>query len=101
MADAVGLADLADRMADRVIDKLNASVIPSSFPARVGEWLREVAKNSVYFYRGVIPLCGPNGIIMDWRINPDGTINLELQEMNGCAFWHGTFRPAEASRAHP
>ena len=98
--DADGTVSVAaESFAAAVVEKLSASVIPSSFPARVGDRLREVAKNSAYFYRGVIPLSGPNGIIMDWRINPDGTINLELQEMNGCPFWRGTFRPAEVSHA--
>jgi hypothetical protein len=81
-----------------VVEQLGASVISSSFPAHIGELLRETAQYGSYQYVHMLP-GGARSLCVQYVINPDGTLNLEFQEPNGTAFWRGTFRP-EASRAH-
>jgi hypothetical protein len=87
---------LAGQVTDRIVDRLTSSVIPSSFPAEVGEWIREAHKHGASLYRHMIPMGGPTAMFADYRVNPDGTLNLEFQDTNGCPFWRGTFRPVEA-----
>lgn len=85
----------AESFAAAVVEKLGASVIPSSIPAEVGDWIREAVKHGGCVYRYMIPMGGATALFTDWRVNPDGTLNLELQDTNGRPFWRGTFRPAE------
>jgi hypothetical protein len=82
-----------------IVEKLGASVIPSSIPAEIGEWIRRTAEHNSYVWRFSIPMAGATCMCTDWTLNPDGTINLELQDTNGRRFWRGTFRPAEAVNA--
>jgi hypothetical protein len=89
----------AESFAAAVVEKLSASVIPSSIPAAVGEWIRRTAEHNSYVWRFSIPMAGATCMCTDWTLNPDGTINLELQDTNGRRFWRGTFRPAEAVNA--
>ena len=92
---AVDLEVLFDKVACKVAERLSASVIPSSFPAEIGDWIRETTEHGGCVYRHMIPMRGPTAMFADYRINPDGTLNMELQDTNGCPFWRGTFRPAE------
>jgi hypothetical protein len=75
--------------------EIGSSVIPSSFPAEIGDWIRDAVKHGGHIYRHMIPLGGPIALFADYRLNPDGTLNLEFQDTNGAPFWRGTFRPAE------
>jgi hypothetical protein len=84
---------ILELVADRVAEKLGQSVIPSSFPAEIGDWIREASKYGARLYRQTIPMNGPTAIFTEWRVNPDGTLNLQLQDTNGSPFWNGTFRP--------
>lgn len=36
-----------------------------------------------------------DAVVKEWRLNPDGTMQLELRHSTGYTFWRGTFRPAE------
>jgi hypothetical protein len=86
---------VTDDIADRVAAKLGQSVIPSSFPAEIGKWIRESARYGAMLWRHTIPMKGPTAIFAEYRFNPDGTFNLQFQDTNGCRFWDGTFRPAD------
>jgi hypothetical protein len=86
---------IIDRIAQRVSEKIGASVIPSAFPAEVGEWIREACKYNASLWRHQIPMTGPTAMHAEYRLNPDGTMNLQFQDTNGRPFWNGTFRPAE------
>jgi hypothetical protein len=88
----------AESFAAAVVEKLSASVMPSSIPAEIGEWVRQTAEHGSYVWRFSIPMAGATAMCTDWTLNPDGTIQLELQDTCGRRFWRGTFRPAEASR---
>jgi hypothetical protein len=88
--------EMADAIAGRIVEKLSASVIPSSFPAFIGEWIRETCSHGGHLYRHMIPMSGPTAMFADYRLNPDGTLALEFQDTNGNRFWGGTFRPADA-----
>jgi hypothetical protein len=83
--------------AEAIVRRLGASVIPSSFPAHIGELLRETARFGSYQYVHMLP-GGAHSLSVQYVINPDGTLNMEFQEPNGSPFWRGTFRP-EASHA--
>ena len=87
---------LAGQITDRIVERLSASVIPSSFPAEIGDWIRDACKHGAMLWRHTIPMSGPTALFAEYRVNPDGTLNLELQDTNGCPFWRGTFRPVEA-----
>jgi hypothetical protein len=82
-----------------IVEKLGASVIPSSIPFHIGERIREVCSHGARFQTNTIYLGGPNVILEDWTLNPDGTLRLELRDDRGNTFWRGTFRPAEAVNA--
>ena len=86
----------AETIADLVVAKLGGPVISSVIPAEVGAWIRQTCGHSQLLYRHMIPMNGPSCIHSEWRLNPDGSIIQELQDTTGCAFWRGTFRPAEA-----
>jgi hypothetical protein len=92
------ICELADLVGELIVERLTASVIPSSFPAEIGDWIREASEHGARLYRHVIPMTGPTAIFADWRIQPDGCLMLELQDTNGCPFWRGTFRPVDAER---
>ena len=77
--------------------ELGGSVISSSFPAEIGDWVKQVAMYNSVFWRFSIPMQGGTALLTDWRLNPDGTIILELQDTNARPFWRGTFRPTETS----
>ena len=99
MTDVTHPADicqLADTVAELVMEKLGASVIPSSFPAEVGDWIRGTTRHSPLLWVHTIPMNPPGTCInMEWRLNPDGTMQLDLRDSSGFTFWRGTFRPAE------
>lgn len=80
-----------------VVEHLGASVIPSSFPAHIGELLRETARYGSYRYVHMLP-GGARSLCVEYVINTDGSLIMEFQEPGGQAFWRGVFRP-EASRA--
>ena len=85
----------AEKIAELVIEKLSASVIPSSFPAYVVDMIRAATENGAYHWLYSIPLIGPACITCGWTFSPDGSVNLELRDLNGQTFWRGTFRPAD------
>jgi hypothetical protein len=93
--DAARSAGEIEQLADLIVEKLNQSVIPSAIPAEIGEWIRETCGHSQFYYRHMIPMSGPTCIHAEWKLNPDGTINLQLQDTNARPFWFGTFRPAD------
>jgi hypothetical protein len=95
----MGRAELAGDIAHLIVEKLSASVIPSSLPAHIGDWVRRTAKHNSMLWCFSIPMADATALLTDWQLNPDGTIQLELRDTNGQRFWRGTFRPAEASRA--
>jgi len=95
------LARRVDGLADKIITRLSASVIPSSFPAYVGAMIREACKFGQVHGNYVIPLRGPLAIRAMYYFSPDGTFQIELSDINGSPFWRGTFRPEEeAANAH-
>lgn len=81
------------QIADAVVEKIGVSVIPSSLPAHIGQMLRETAKYGAYQYVYMLPGGGPYALSVQFVVNPDGTLNMELRDPSGCAFWRGTFRP--------
>lgn len=87
---------MARLMAGFVVEELGASVIPSSLPAHIGAWIRATATHNALLWVHTIPMNPPgNAMIQEWRLNPDGTLNLELRDSSGQTFWRGTFRPVK------
>jgi hypothetical protein len=84
---------LAEDIAARVIKGLGQSVIPSVIPARIGEKIREACSHGSALWVQTIPLAGAYCLSISYRLNPDGTINLEFHDWSGQIFWRGTFRP--------
>jgi hypothetical protein len=96
--DSYEIHEVARLMAGLVVKELRGSVISSSFPAEIGGWIRQTAEHHALLWTHTIPM-RPSGtcILTDWRLNPDGTLQLELRDSNGMTFWRGTFRPEETS----
>lgn len=84
-----------DALADKVVDRLNGSVISSAFPAHVGAWLRNQAKYSPWYTSHWLQLGGREGIQASYEIATDGAMTLSLSDPSGQMFWRGTFRPVE------
>jgi hypothetical protein len=66
----------------------------SAIPAAIGEGIRKTCGHGQLLYRHMIPMNGPTCIHAEWKLSPDGTMILQLQDTNGCPFWNGVFRPA-------
>lgn len=92
---AAGARDSVDVLAAAIARHLDAGTL--AIPAHVGEMVKRGAKAGGYQYRQVIPMAGPEGMLTDWRLHPDGSMQLELLDMNSRPFWRGTFRPAETA----
>lgn len=82
----------AARIAAHVLDGLNASVIPSQFPAEVGDYIRQATRHGNYVTDHLIPLTGPNALYARWMLQVDGSMTL-LLTLDNNIFWRGTFRP--------
>lgn len=83
-----------DLIAERILARMDGSVIPSSIPAEIGELVRATAARNAFVWIHSVPLTGPNAMTVEWRLNPDGTIHQEMRGSDGVPFWRGTFRPA-------
>lgn len=101
MAEAPGAELLTDEdraaialLSDMIVEKLGQSTISSVLPAHIGDWIRETAKHRQVFWTNSIPMASPGGMVQNWMLNPDGTMMLELRDVNNQIFWYGTFRPA-------
>jgi hypothetical protein len=87
---------IVELVADRIVATLGQSVIPSSIPAAIGEWIKKTSEHRSWEWTHVIPMQPPgSGLALWWRFNPDGTINMEMRDTAGWIFWRGTFRPVE------
>lgn len=102
MTDAELIEDAAanyygvvDEIARRVVEKLGRSVIPSVIPAEIGQLIRDAAGHGGFQWRYSIPLMGPNSLITQWYMQPNGSLRLELLNPNGEMFWRGTFEIAD------
>ena len=90
------LCDVADTVAELVLQELGKSVIPLVIPAHIGDRIRESARWQVTRWTHMVSLAGADALRMEYTLSPDGSLPLEMQEANGTRFWHGTFRPAGA-----
>lgn len=86
-----------DLLASMITEKLRGSAICSSIPAEIGEWIREATKHGARRYSHTLPMAGPTAMFIEYQYNPDGTLNMEFRDTNGCPFWNGTFRPADGT----
>jgi hypothetical protein len=91
------ICQLADTVAELVTEKLGQSVISSSFPAHIGDMIRDACQSQQIQQVSQLYLRGPYAIATYWILSPDGTVTLEMRDHMGQPFWRGTFRPAEAS----
>lgn len=87
---------LAGQITDRIVERLSASVIPSSFPAMIGDWIRETCKYGSMTLTHVVNMDRGTVLFAQYKFSSDGILNLELRDTNNCPFWSGTFRPADA-----
>jgi hypothetical protein len=90
-----GQDDLAASIAERVIEALGVSTVPASWPAEVGDLIRNAAGSGAFIQRSLINL-GPYQLVADWTANPDGTMRLQMFNHVNQPFWLGTFRPGPA-----
>jgi hypothetical protein len=80
----------AQALADEIVRRLECSELP----AKVGEWIR---KEYPQGYSGRQSLgYGRFPALLEYRFSPDGSIWLQLGNMNGQGFWQTTLRVAAA-----
>ena len=91
------LERLATMITDNLTDRLAENVIPGTIHQATGKWLAENCGTGIY-YKVVIPLRGPECIVMSTIVAPPGIIQLTLQYSNGEEFWRGTLTPVPATR---
>lgn len=87
---------LADAVAESLAEKLMGPLVPSSIPADVSQAIARAAGYGMHQQKNVIYLAGPESLIADYRLYPDGRLALELATDRGDIFWTGIFRPAGA-----
>jgi hypothetical protein len=90
---------LADRLAAAVVDKLGG--VPAAIPAAIGAELRAHCLHGWRAFRQVIPLSGPSAIFADYRLHPDGRIEIALELDAWGVFWRGTLRPLDVDLRTP
>ena len=81
-----------DELADKVVTRLNGSVISSALPANLGEYIRVATGGLRWQVSHWVPLAGQYGLQMEWVIENDGVIRLEMSDPAGWVFWRGVFR---------
>lgn len=87
---------LAQQVAGEILDQLRGSVISSSLPAHIGEWVRKTAGHATLPWTFSIPMAPPGYSLGTWwTLCPDGSIHLELRDGEGATFWRGTFEPVK------
>jgi hypothetical protein len=77
-------------IASRVVEKLQTNVIPASLPKHIGDFLRESLEYGSVYQAFVVNL-PKSWITVHLRFNPDGSINMDLCDINNARFWTGTF----------
>lgn len=82
-----------DELADKVVTRLNGSVISSAFPASIGKYIRGCTNGHSMLWSHWLPLRGPDGVQATYVFEVDGVMRLELADPSGFTFWRGTFRP--------
>jgi hypothetical protein len=93
--DDPAVTAVADRISAAIIKSLGASVIPSSIPGWAGHQIRETAKHGAFVWVYTVPTMAGTCFQFQVRLNPDGTMDLEMRDTNASPFWRGTFRPAD------
>jgi hypothetical protein len=88
-----------DELADKVVSRLNGSVISSAFPAFIGRYIQNTLAGHSMMWSHWLQLRGPDGIQATYIFEVDGVMRLELADSSGCIFWRGTFRPEESADA--
>jgi hypothetical protein len=79
-------------LTDDQLEKILATREPLTIPEHAADLVREVARYGSYTYRQNI---GSSAFVgMDWSLNPDGSIDLELLDQCGRRFWRGKFLAA-------
>lgn len=81
-----------DALADKVADWLREPMISAGLPEDVGTLLREAAKHGAWHHTMLLPLSMASGLHAHWTVNIDGSLALELTDLNGQRCWQGTFR---------
>jgi len=84
-------------IAAAVIEKLRSEHwVAGSFPAAVGQWIRDSTGGYARQMSNMIYMDGVNAITERWIVAPTGALSLELLDLNGAPFWRGTFEPVSS-----
>jgi hypothetical protein len=82
-----------ENISSAIVGKLGNRTIPASIPAHVGAWISEASQYAgPKQWRHAVPI-GP-GLLVMVTPAPDGSITLQLADVNNSIFWAGTLRPA-------
>lgn len=90
------IARLAGATAGVLVDKLAGPLVPSSIPASVGQDIAEAASEGQRIQTHPIYLAGSKCLVVEYRLEADGRLMIELRREDHSTFWSGVFWPGRA-----
>jgi hypothetical protein len=76
-------------LAEKITDQMRGPFLAASLPRAVGDALRSEGMHG-QTYQAHTMVIGKMWLSMHYMFSPDGTIGLELKDMNGTPVWRGT-----------
>lgn len=85
-----------DALAGKIAGHLRGPMVSTVLPDEIAALIRDAARHGSRLQIQAIHLgSGPDCLLADWTLIPDGTLLLKLGGPEGLIFWQGQFRPAE------
>jgi hypothetical protein len=78
-----------DALAVKVAAALQQHVMPAVLPRTIGDLLRADLGHGPMYWTHMIPLAGLHVIQVAYTLSPDGSILIELKDINGQRVWQG------------
>jgi len=78
-----------DALAAKVAEHLRGPFLAASLPRSVGDALRGEGMHGQTYQAHTLNV-GKMWLSMHYTFSPDGTIGLEMKDMNGSCIWRGT-----------
>lgn len=79
----------AGDLADEIVARLECSTIP----AEIGKWVAKQAEHGELWQQNVIYGLGGEALTQYFKMKPDGSLHMQLADINQRPFWEITLRP--------
>lgn len=84
--------EMADVLADTVVERLRPILEPATIPAHIVEWFKKIAEHGGLHLAWSVPCGSPYGPTFYVTIRPGGTMDIEIADINACIFYRTTLR---------